>query len=261
MVVTPDQARTLEANFIRGFDQRVEQIDLVVAPVSDRKIRISEAKVGHAQNAEAASANGPQNLTSRFVFRIGGWGRPKAKAVVIVEARSYSRTETLVSQGYDDQPMSRTELSVILNKLAGDKRRRAFAGAFRVVILGSVTGFTPDAMALVDDPARSDRFHDKRIAVVLGDMHEGQAYYDQSDSRLDCFLPVIDPQRWETACDEIVEGIRAILAGQSSITVSQASVSLKVSESWVHSAFLQMDGKGYKLDHLNDMGWVLSTHS
>lgn len=258
-VVTPDQAHTLEANFIRGFDQRVEQIDLVADPVSGRKIRISEARARHAQDAEAASANEPQNRTSRFIFRTGGWGRPKA--AVIVEAQSHCRLETLKFQGYDDQPMSRTELSAILNKLAGEKKRKPFAGAFRVVILGSTTGFTADAMALVDDPARSDRFHDKQIAIVLGDMHEGQAYYDQSDSRLDCFLPVIDPHRWETACGEIAEGVRAILAQQNSITVSQAAASLKVSEAWILSAFLQMGGKGYKLDYLNDMGWVLSTHS
>jgi len=260
VVVTPGQAHTLEANFIRAFDQRVEQIDLIADPVSGRKIHVPEARVRRAESTEAAaSADEPQNRISRFIFRTGGWGKPKA--AVIVEARSHCRIETLGSQGYDDQPMSRTELSAILNKLAGDKKRKPFAGAFRVVILGSATGFTADALALVDDPARSDRFHDKQIAVVLGDMHEGQAYYDQSDSRLDCFLPVIDPHRWEIACGEIAEGIRAILDQQNSITVSQAAALLKVSETWVHSAFLQMGGKGYKLDHLNDMGWVLSTHS
>jgi hypothetical protein len=261
VVVTLGQAHTLEANFIRAFNQRVEQIDLIADPVSSLKIHVPESRVRRAESAEAAASSDdePQNRISRFLFRTGGWGKPKA--AVIVEARSHCRIETLESQGYDDQPMSRAELSAILNKLAGDKKRRTFAGAFRVVILGSATGFTADALALVDDPARSDRFHDKQIAIVLGDMHEGQAHYDQSDSRLDCFLPVIDPRRWETACGEIAEGIRAILDQQNSITVSQAAASLKVSETWVHSAFMQMGGEGYKLDHLNDMGWVLSTHS
>jgi len=249
----------LEANFIRGFVQRVGQLDMIVDPVSGREIRVRDAKVRHAETVPHGRAGGGlQNRVSRFIFRTGGWG--KSRAAVIVEARSYCRSEMLQSASGDDQPIGRAEFSEILNQLARDKKRRGSEEAFRVVIAASPAGFSDHALSLVDDPERSDRFHDRHIALVLVNMQEGRAYYDQSDSRLDCFLPVIDPSRWDTVLGGIAKGIRSILDRQNSVTVSQAITCLETGAAKVYGAFLRMAAEGCKLDHLDDMGWVLSTH-
>ena len=256
--ITQMEAKVAETNFVRSFIQKVEFLEMITDPLTGIDIHTPLSRIRYIELPKREeSPTEPQNRISRFIFRTGGWGKPKA--ALMLEAQCFSRLSVLKTQGFDELPLCVEELSEFLERLAQEKKTKPFCSLFRIVLLGSPTGFTNEAITLIDGSNKGNTFNDKHTAVVLWDIKNAKPYYCLQDHRLNCVLPVIDPERWQHRHDEILSGIKDMLSKQKSVTLAQASSHLGADSSEIYHVFIKMKKGGYIMDCLDDMGWILSS--
>jgi len=254
-VVTAGEAALAEETLLRTFAQRLEQVDALPEPLSGLTIRLREARVKHEVEATQRAGKGlPGNRTSRFTLRSGGWGKPKA--CLTVEGRFLCRPDVLARAGYDAEAISEAELTRLLNELAERARR---ANCFRVVLIGSPTGWTEAAAAVVTDRNTSKAFHDRRVAVGLCDLHSDRVFLDAADARLRPFWPVLAPGRFEEEVARCVASLRGALLEKDSLSLSAAARDLGADESFLRAAFAELKKTGeFLTDELPDIGLIIS---
>jgi len=255
-IVTADEARLTEETFLRAFGQRFDQIEELPEPLSGQVVRLRDARVKH-RVVEGAKARRGQaaNRISQFTLRVGGWGKPKA--CLVLEARFIARPDILHTEGYDADPIGRTELAQLLNKLAADVAKDE--ECFHVVLLGSATGWSEDASALVTNPQGSGAFRDKRAVVVLCDLHADKVLLDESDVRLRAFWPLVAPERQRRAVEECMETVRDLVIRRGSVSLADAVKAAGGTECFVRAAFTELTTGGYYIvDELEGVGQVIS---
>jgi excisionase family DNA binding protein len=254
-VVTREQAKLLEEGFIRAFAQRLETIEELPDVLSGRVIRLRNARVKHAMQAGGRGpVDAPTNAISRFVLRVGGWGKPKAG--LVLEARFLSRLEALASNGYDAEPLGEAELTPLLR----DLRDRAEKDAcFHVVLIASPTGWSDAAKTMITHRERGRAFHDRRAGVVLYDLHAEMEHLDEKDERLWPFWPVVAPARYAREVARCVETVRDLARQMEGVSLDYAAKSCGGDVSWVREAFGELKRTGqFKVDELPELGLVLS---
>ena len=187
-----------EDDFIRAFARRLDLVDELPDPLSGQTINLRRTRVRYelttaeamkkpaASMRRAAMPHLPANRISRFILRSGGWSRPKA--CVVLEAQFVCRLHVLAARGYDADPITDAELTPILNAIAD---RAAKAECFCVALLGSPTGWTPQAAAMIAGRGGVSPFSERLVGVALHDLHANTIAMDESDERLRAFARVI----------------------------------------------------------------------
>ncbi len=245
-VIATEESAVAEATFIREFLQRVGKIDFVRDPLTDVPVRPADARVRHDEQACETGK------ISRFIFRTGGWGKPKGG--VAVEGRYLVHAQALRQQGYDAEPLGRMELQKLTNSLAAEQAYPPLKDNFRVVQIGSPTGFAADAEDwLLRGGARGND-----LVLGLADLHEGTFIVDEGDERLVCFHPLLAPAIWEAKLASATQAVEKILAGQKSLTLANAMTRTSQAECVLRAAFASLAGNDYTVDELDDLGLVLS---
>ena len=254
-VLAAEDAALAEETFLRTFAQRFEQIDELPEPLSGATVRLREARVQHEVEAtERPRDRLPRNAVSRFTLRAGGWGKPKS--CLAVEGRFFSRPDAVARAGYDAEPVGQAELTALLNDLAERARR---SNCFRVVLVGSPTGWTEAAADAVVGRGGGKGFHDRRVAVALCDLHSDRVFMDESDPRLRPYWPLLAPRRYEEEVARCMAGVREMLLEKDSLSLSDAARGLSADESWVRAAFAELKAAGeFRTDELPEIGWVIS---
>ncbi|HUT61634.1 MAG TPA: helix-turn-helix domain-containing protein [Phycisphaerae bacterium] len=239
--ITAADAVAAEEAFIRAFARRLELIDDLPDPISGTAVRLRAARVKHElESAAPAPRPGlPANRISRFTLRFGGWGRPKA--CLTLEARFICRPDVLAAQGYDAEPVSDAELAAALNAISD---QAAKAGCFHAVIIGSPTGFSESARAIIVDPARSAFFRDRLAAVALLDLHADVVTLDETDERFLPFWPLVAPARFRAALDQCQQTIRQVLAPGGTMTLAEAALACRVNQNWMRTAATELARDG-----------------
>ena len=254
-VITAEDAKLSEQAFLRTFGQRLEEIEELPEPLSNIKIRLRKARVKH-QIEETCRVNRklPANRISRFTLRVGGWSKPKT--CLTLEGRFLSRPGTIAEQGYDAEPIGDTELRALLNDVAEKAKQ---SGCFGVVLIGSPTGWTTNAAEMVTGIHGGKSFRDRRVAVVLEDLHTDEVFMDKSDKRLWAYWQLIAPAAYTAKVAACVEQVGEILSRKNSVSAKDAGRICKADESWVRAAFLELEQTGeFSMDELPDMGLVIS---
>jgi len=254
-VITADESGLAEETFLRTFAQRLEHVDALPDPLSGLTIRLRDARVKHEiEPTQRAAKPLPRNRISRFTLRAGGWGKPKA--CLVVEGRFLARPDAIARAGYDDEAVGEAELTRLLNDLAEPAQR---SECFRVVWVGSPTGWTEAAAALVTDRAGAKGFHDRRVAVALCDLHSDRVILDESDERLRPFWPLLAPRRFAEQVARCVAGVRDALVERDSLSLSDAARRLAADDSWVRAAFSELKATGeFVTEELPEIGLVIS---
>lgn len=254
-VVTGPEARLSEETFLRSFNQLLETIEQLPDPLSQRTIPLRQARVKHeVATGFAAGDDLPANRSSRFTLKTGGWGRPSAR--VILEGRFVSRPETIASRGYDAEPVGAAELTALLNSLVEEAKK---PDCFWVVLLGSPTGWADAARAIIFDARGHRSFRDRRVAVVLSDLHTNEVCFDETDERLRAFWPLFAADKYAEALSTCVDKIRDALLRKNSLSLTDAVRACNADASWVHAAFEQLKRDGtYTTDELSGIGTVIS---
>jgi len=257
-VVGVDEARLAEETFLRSFGQRLEEVEELLDPLSGLAIPLRKARVRHEVEAPARTHDPlPGNRVSRFVLRIGGWG--KSKGCLVLEGRFLSRTDVLRTDGYDAEPIGEADLEAYLNDLVAEAKGN---DCFRVAMIASPTGWTGAAAAMVSGRSRSKGFRDRRVGVVLCDLHADEVFIDEGDQRLWPFWPVVAPAAYTEKVKQCVGGIRDKLARKDSLSLADAARVCKADPSWARAAFSELERTGeFTVDELPDLGLVISRSS
>ena len=254
-VVTSEDAGLLEESFLRSFGQRLEEIEELPDPLTGRTIQLRKARVKHEIGAsEFAGGKFHGSRVSRFALKTGGWGKPSAN--LVLEGHFLCRLESLGTCSYDAEPIGEAELALILNGLCAGAKK---VGVFHVVLLGSPTGWTEQAVSLIIKARSSQAFRDRRVAVVLRDIHTDAAYMDASDERLWPFWSLVAPAEFASKVSQCIQAIQEVLARKNSLTRKDAVKTCKAAESWVRAAFDELSRSGdYTIDLVPELGPVIS---
>lgn len=184
-------ARRAEEDFIREFAERLEAIDELVDPITNRRILLRDAEVRHELIPGTPHADeGPGNLISRFLLKEGG--QSDQRAVLSLEARFIARIERLAKNGADAEPIGAKELREVLLDV---ENVGAEQGCYHVSQLGSPTGWDPAAKCLVTAAESVVRFRAQRVGVCLHDLMSDKAVLAESDDRLRAFRALVAPER------------------------------------------------------------------
>jgi excisionase family DNA binding protein len=254
-VVCRQDVKVAEDTFLRSFAQRLEQVERLPEPLSNLELVLRKARVKH--EVEAASRAGgplPCGAVSRFTLRAGGWGRPKA--CLVIEGRFVCRVDAIAAAGFDAEPVTECELLSLLNAMADEAKH---ANCFRVSLVGSPTGWTAGAGAVVADAACVRHFRDRRLAAALVDLHTGRSWRDESDERLAAFLPILDPAAFAEKVRQCISSVREELVSKDSISLAAAGRKAAAHEAWMRAAFGEMARTGeFIVDDLPEIGLVAS---
>ena len=254
-VVTAEEAKVSEGAFVRAFAQRLENVEELPDPLSERTVPLRKARVRHVlEPAADEAAQGPSNLSSTFTLRAGGWGRPKA--AVALEARFLSRLSCFAEDGYDAKPLGQGELNLALDAL------REAAGkqdCFRVALIGSPTGWDEAAVKMVTDPGHGQAFHDRRLGIGLYDLHGDRAYLDEKDKRLWAFWALLTPSKYAGEVSRCAGTLRELVAKYEFVPLDFALERCEADPTWLKAAMRELKQPGkFRLEERSDTEWVLS---
>ena len=241
--VTVEGAKTYCEGYIRAFAQRLEAIEQLVDPLSKLPIILKNARVRH-ELAKIPNGPGaiPANAFSRFILRVGGWGKPKAE--LVLEARFLCRPSVFKEHGFDAEPLGNTQLAETLKELrsnAKDGKR------FIVAQLASPTGWSGEAIATVINEHTATAFRDRRVAVGLIDLYADVPMLDEEDQRLRPFWPLLSPAKYSRELARCVDEVRFLVARYEHVPLDQAALECKADETWARAAFEALKrGGGYE---------------
>lgn len=247
-----------EEAFLRSFAQRFEGVERLTDPLTGRELILRDARVKHAvSGGSGGDGDVPGNRGSVFRIKTGGWGRPITQ--VVVEGRFCSHPEAIAQRGYDAEPIDAQELLAMLNETSASAQKD---GAFHVVLMGSPTGFSPQAVEAARGARKGSRFRDERVGYALCDLAGETVVLDEADERLWPFWAVLDPPRHEAKVAECVEAIGGQLARSGSVTLDEAVAQCGGEGSWVEAAMRRIASRGaHDLDDIEGIGLVLSTRN
>ena len=216
----------------RLFAQRLEHVNELPDAVSKRTILLADARVKHEIESAGSAGGVTGGGGSRFTLRTGGWGKPKA--CLVLEARCLVHADSLVRRGYDAEPAGEAELTDLLSRLAAEGKR---GDCFRVVLLGSPTGWEKAAAKLITEPDSGGGFRDRKVAVVLWDLRTDTAMMDESDVRLRAFWPVVSPSRYAAEQSRCMAKIRTLCESWDGLPLKDAVRECEAEAATVRSAF------------------------
>jgi len=175
--------------------------------------------------------------------RWSGLGREQLK--LLVEARSYLRTERYGDQGSDWEPIGAEEVAPMLADLSDQAREGRY---FHLLCIVSPTGWAADARELIagDGPGRGLALPGLR--VVLCGPHLGDACWNEHDTRADelsDLFPLLTEGETDAA---LARDIEALMAGRSGIGLDEAISELGCAREAAIRVFEQLaEGSEYEM--------------
>jgi serine/threonine protein kinase len=181
------------------------------------------------------------------------WGTVRGR--VVIEICHLANVDRFVREGYDDQPVSRTDLESLLN---GTAVRAATSDAWHVLILASSTDWTTEARDFVT--GRGPRpFRDRLVSVVIYDEASGRFLFDELDEKLSQFKNAFASDLDEATMARARKFIDEYLMMRDSIGIDTLVSELGISEKAADRVFRILESSGlYAVATIAGMGYFLS---
>lgn len=251
--VTAEDAQLACRRFLRGFGQRLEQIDSLPDPLSGQVLELRRARVRHHLEHAGEGDEAGWNQVSRFDLRTGGWGKPKAG--LVLEARTLCDAQALTMRGYADAAIDQGPLFDALEAIASAAAKR---DCFFAVLIGSPTGFTDAAVEMVTGKGEHP-FSDRRVVVGIEDLLTGRTWLDERDERARPFWKLLAPQRYDRAVAECIQRVRELMGRRSSLSLADAVQRFTADGEQMRDAFKSIGQEdGMRVDEIDGIGPVLS---
>lgn len=279
LLVTAEQAREREQQFIARFDLKIREKPYLISPLDGTSYPIESWGQMHAESSEldpgrlmgirwagVGPATAPRNPSSTYSWPPPGASRSaRMGGRFAIAAIAFADLAEFTAQGFSVAPATRTRLWQFLE----EREAAARAGeAFHVVGLGSPTGWTPDAREVVkggapsasSGQAPSRSFTSLYLSICLVDLHQGQVIYNALDKRLEPFVPLFRGELHSEVVVGIITWVQeALKSGASTLTDKEIAAGTGADASQVVEALkrLQEEG-GYRVDRLPEYGLVVT---
>ncbi len=237
-IVTADQAYMREWDFISRFDQHLTHHKSIRSPVDGSKIRVSSWEGFHQEFSESdkekdSAKTYPQNRWS--VYHVG---RQKGKGGFVIAAYVYSHLSAFHEDGFDTEPVTRGELSWLLQNLLQQARD---SHCLYIVGIGSPTGWDKEARESISGEADVRGFSDLNLAPCLVDLQENQVVYNVHDARLKDFIHMYSGATDEEALAKAVQLIKEKLKERDPITLKEIARATSLDKDIIRKAFREME--------------------
>jgi hypothetical protein len=202
--VTRDVAKIHEMNYIGRFDIKMNELPRTIYDPIEKQERRINAWSDHYKFDDADKILGslkvdydevtgklPLNLRSRYVFadkKYKLFGKEETK--VIVEAAVLGHLLEYHENGFDTRTVTLSELLSVLTHYID---RAEPGNYFHVLGIASVTGFDKKVLEHINSNEFHKNFVSRYISLCLVDLETGEIFYNESDDRIDAYLPLFKP--------------------------------------------------------------------
>ena len=202
--VTGDVAKIHEMNYIGRFDIKMNVLPRTIYdPIEKKEQRINTwsdhyrfddaDKILGTRKGDYDEATGklPLNLRSRYVFadkKYKLFGKEETK--VIVEAAVLEHLLEYLENGFDTRTVTLSELLSVLTHYID---RAELGNYFHVLGIASATGFDKKVLEHINSDEFHNNFVSRYVSLCLVDLETGEAFYNESDDRIETYLPLFKP--------------------------------------------------------------------
>jgi excisionase family DNA binding protein len=267
-LVTAEEARGKELNYIGRVDQRIRQLKEITNPVDGRRLHIKSWEDIHEEYTEEETppASGVAGTLSRLVFPrnlrsiYALFSDKKTKqGGFVIEAFVFSHLRAYREDGFDTKPVSHGELVWLLEQTISSAKNQ---GALYIVGFASPTGWENESREFITGEGMVKGFSSIYISPCLIDLANNSLVTNSSDNRLKPFINIFNDDLDEEVIERVIRFIEDKLLSRDSQTLKEVVEATGVDTRLVKEAFVRLKKKGaYTLSQLDDLGLTILRHS
>jgi len=257
-LVTREDARLCELNFIARFDTKMQTFPLkIYSPVEKRNYEIKSWKEGaHLKFAQLRPPDMPANARSRYsVFnrKYGFFGDRIDK--VAIEAVSQNHLEDFERYGFD---IRRANLADFLGIISRHIDSAELGKYFHVLGVASSTGWDERVRKEIESTDFAHSYVSRYVSVCLVDSGTGEVVYNPTDDRISKFVEFFQPQFDREKVAKVKDIIRKRLSLKDYVLYNDILEETNEKREIVNKAFYDLTDEGkYRMRRIKDVGVVL----
>jgi excisionase family DNA binding protein len=269
LLVTAEEARERELNFINRFDQKIRQSKHITSPINGTLQIVDSWDDIHEEEVEsditppsllkipdhvATAKTFPRNMSSSYHFgRRGNSG--KTNSAFVVKATCISHLHEYFQNGFDTRPLNHAELIWLLEQ---EIEKAKANHSLYIVGIGSPTGFDTQAQQTICGEADQRVFSSLYVAVCLVDLNANRLFCNPMDSRIKPFIDLYQGDLNGEAVSRVKNFLRNKLAERASQSIAEVVEATGEHTDVVAQAFAELGKEeGYSVAKTTDKGEVV----
>ncbi|ADI31621.1 hypothetical protein [Staphylothermus hellenicus] len=261
-LVTSEDARLAELNFIARFDEKMHAFPLRIhSPIEGREYVVKSWREGERLKMSESVAEGiPSNLRLRYVItekKHKFFGERVRK--VVIEAISFNHLREFKEFGFDAR---KANLAEFLKLVEGAIDKAEIGKYFHVMGIASPTGWDDRVVREISSSEFARNYVSRYISVCLIDSITGDIYYNPADERITKFIEFFKPQFKRERVESVKKTILNKLSTKGYVVLDDVVNETREERRIVLKAFydLEKEGKG-KVKNVKDIGTVFDAES
>ncbi len=265
--VKASAARLLEINFLNRLQARIGRISNLIHPLSSELLTTQDWNERLEQGDERGQVMRLLNkvmldsdtlaripLNAYIRYALPPQKRQKGPALEI-DVQVISRLESMLRDGFDDQPLSAEELTTWLSRFSDEAQRDQ---VFRLVVLASPTGWERLARQAIQGETPGSAFMHRMLLVYLYDLSTGELIYNLRDERARPYAELFTPLLPSEQLEEVVQAVENELVLHQSLAFNFAVQIFPYPPDLIRQAFDQLASTGrFSLIQMPEYGQVI----
>jgi len=257
-LVTKEEARLYEQNFIARFDTKMQAFPLkIYSPLENKTYEVrSWNEDSHMKFTEGGTLNTPANARSRYVIgerKYGFFGERIKK--VIIEAISLNHLREFELYGFDGRRATLSDFSTLMSRFIDNAEIGKY---LHVIGIAAPTGWDERVLKEIGSTEFAHNYVSRYISICLVDSTTGDIVFNPADNRISKFVEFFRPQFDREKVEKIKGMIKGKLFEKDYVVFDDIVKESKEEAVLVHKAFHDIEGeKGGRLRYIKDVGLVL----
>ena len=259
-LVTKEDARLCELNFIARFDTKMQTFPLkVYSPVDRRDYEVKSWREGaHLKFTQGGPPQMPANVRSRYSIsekKYGFFGDRVDK--VVIEAVSLNHLHEFERYGFD---MRRANLADFLGIINRHINRAELGRYLHVLGIASATGWDEGVRREIASTDFAHNYVSRYVSVCLVDSGTGEVVYNPTDDRISKLVEFFQPQFDSEKLAKVKKLIREGLSLKDYVVFNDIVEESNEERQMVNKAFCDFIDEGkHRIRHIKDVGAVLES--
>ncbi|MCD6390811.1 MAG: helix-turn-helix domain-containing protein [Dehalococcoidia bacterium] len=269
VLVTAEEARERELNFIGRFDQKIRGQKKIVNPIDGIPQVVNSWEAIHQEETEFdfitpssaeildKDAEGkifPRNISSTYHF--GKQSSSKgSNCSIVIRASCISHVHEHLQNDFDTRPLSYAELVWLLEQNIEEAKAD---NSLYILGIGSPTGFDAQAKQAICGGGSGRVFSSLYVAVCLADLNANELFHNPADSRVKPFVELYRGDLDGEAVEKVKDFLRNKLVERASQTITEVMEGTGQSRDVVMEALAQLSQEeGYSIVNTDNKGEVV----
>jgi len=257
-LITKEDAKLCELNFIARFDTKMESFPLkIYSPIEKHTYNIKSWKEdAHLKFAQGSTPEMPTNARSRYcVFekKYVFFGDRIDK--VIIEAVSLNHLQEFERYSFDAR---RANLADFLGVITRFINTAELGKYLHVIGIASPTGWGDRVKKEIESAEFAHNYVSRYVSICLIDSVTGDVVYNPTDDRINNFVDFFQPQFDKEKVAKVKDAILGKLSLKDYVVFDDMATETNESRTVVNKAFCDLEAEGnYRTRLIKDVGVVL----